>query len=832
MRTWSGFAFCLAVSFAVSAQAQSDFAARISLTGKVWGYLKYHHTGACDNDWDQALLDTLESQSEADSAAEFNQLVAELIESAGINSPPDVALPEIEDVHRIPSAKDWMQNPLLSEQNRTALRDIEDSFRPFSNCFVTRGEAGQPSFRGDDRFHDQVTVESAQRLLAMFRFWNILNYYSPHLGMIGDDWERVLDTYVGRMLDVTERHEYHLLMAEFTARANDSHGLMSSPVVDELFWGDNWMPFFIERVEGKKIVTRAQPGIAVEVGDEILSIDGRDIDEMWADVERHLAASNPVAGAFLIGQILVRGTGDSAAIVLRRGGEVKSNTVPMTFTNVNYLTAIDGPAWSRHDMGDCQLGYVHLGLLRWSQVHEAMTRLQDTDGIVFDARRYPRGTIWELVRYLYDEPVAFARFHVPRIDYPGVTQGVTPRIGEFTSEDDFGDHAEDGDRRIRQGESEAYDGRVMILVNEETVSQGEYTVMGLEQHPGAVIIGSQTRAADGNLSRIYLPGRIRVNMTGIGVYYPDGTPTQRIGIVPDLYVSRTIRGVRDGVDELLREAMNCDHVLDPDWPRPPAPTSAVYYDPAHAGHGFDLSRAGEGSVIVNYTYRPDRSPVWYLATGTTESGVFRLDEGSYASYTYDRGTGSIEQHPVDPATFTLDFKAGQQQIECAIADPSSREFPASLDWRQQDEATRWCPELYRFRPSGPLRHIEGLWYAGEGDRGWGLTVRMQGRMLFVVLYFYDQSGEPVWAIASGEVPGDWPESGPVSLDLLETRGYCFTCEREPIEHRVIGRIELSLAEASRDFNEYNWVSLQALPGEDELAWTRDRAPLVLLSDPH
>jgi hypothetical protein len=39
-------------------------------------------------------------------------------------------------------------------------------------------------------------------------------------------------------------------------------------------------------------------------------------------------------------------------------------------------------------------------------------------------------------------------------------------------------------------------------------------------------------------------------------------------------------------------------------------------------------------------------------------------------------------------------------------------------------------------------------------------------------------------------------------------------------------------EASRDFNEYNWVSVEALPGEDELAWTRDRAPLVLLSDPN
>jgi len=40
---------------------------------------------------------------------------------AGINDPPDIPLPTVEDIHRIPSAKGWMQNALLSEQNRLAL---------------------------------------------------------------------------------------------------------------------------------------------------------------------------------------------------------------------------------------------------------------------------------------------------------------------------------------------------------------------------------------------------------------------------------------------------------------------------------------------------------------------------------------------------------------------------------------------------------------------------------------------------------------------------------------------------------------------------------------
>jgi len=734
-----------------------------------------------------------------------------LISWAGRNEAPDVEPSDIQDIDLIPSAKAWIQDSILSEPNRLALQEVEDAFRPFQNCFVMRSDVGGPSFETDDQFYNQTELGWAERLLAMFRFWNILNYYSPYLALIDEDWEQVLDSYVTRMLKISGHDEFHLLMAEFTAEADDSHGFMLSPVISDLL-GDNWMPFALELIEGKNIVTRAKQEIEIRVGDEILSIDGQDVNERRDELGRYFAASNPAAKAYVISQFLLRAPRTSAIIGYRQGGVVRNATVTMNSPNVDFLAAIDGPAWFRQDMESCQLGYVNLGLLQPDQVQMAMNRLGSTDGIVFDARYYPRGTVWDLVNELYLGPIDIAQFRVPRIDYPGATESVMGRIG--------------------QGTPSPYGGRLMILIDEGTASQGEYTVMGLEQHPGAVKIGSQTRASDGNVSRIYLPGGISVSMTALGVYYPDGTPTQRIGLVPDLYVVPTIQGIRDGVDQVLQEAMNCEHVLDPEWPAEIVPASAVYYDPSHDGHGFDLSRVGERHILVNYTYRPDGTPVWYLATGSAEAGVFRLDEGSYSSYTYDFGSNSATQHPVAQAKFTLDFKAGQQQIECAIANPSSREFPASLDWRQQEDATRWCPQKQRFGPTERLREIEGLWYAGEEDRGWGLTVRMQGRTLFVVLYFYERSGRPSWAIATGQVSEEWPMDGPVALDLIGMRGYCFSCEPHPIEERIIGRIELSLAEATRDVAEDNWVSVEALPPTDGQPWLRNHVPLVLLSDPH
>jgi len=80
--------------------------------------------------------------------------------------------------------------------------------------------------------------------------------------------------------------------------------------------------------------------------------------------------------------------------------------------------------------------------------------------------------------------------------------------------------------------------------------------MLLEQHRNAVKFGSRTAGADGDVSLIYLPGGVRIGMTGLGIFYPDGSPTQRVGILPDIEVRPTIDGIRQGKDEVMQAAVD------------------------------------------------------------------------------------------------------------------------------------------------------------------------------------------------------------------------------------------------------------------------------------
>ena len=125
------------------------------------------------------------------------------------------------------------------------------------------------------------------------------------------------------------------------------------------------------------------------------------------------------------------------------------------------------------------------------------------------------------------------------------TNGNTNNPGEFTFTDTY----------EIPSEGKTYKGQLIVLVNELSQSQAEYTTMAFRAGDNTKVLGSTTAGADGNVSEIMLPGGLRTLISGIGVNYPNGEETQRVGIVPDIEVKPTIQGIREGKDELLERAI-------------------------------------------------------------------------------------------------------------------------------------------------------------------------------------------------------------------------------------------------------------------------------------
>jgi hypothetical protein len=166
-----------------------------------------------------------------------------------------------------------------------------------------------------------------------------------------------------------------------------------------------------------------------------------------------------------------------------------------------------------------------------------MAKLKDTKGIVIDFRCYPSDfLVFTLMKYLNPLPAPFVKFTKGSIENPGAfIYGTTLNAGDTNAN--------------------YYKGKVIIIVNETTQSSAEYHTMAFRTAPNAKVIGSTTAGADGNVSKITLPGGISTMISGIGILTPDGKETQRVGIIPDVEVKRTIKGYKEGRDEMLEKAI-------------------------------------------------------------------------------------------------------------------------------------------------------------------------------------------------------------------------------------------------------------------------------------
>jgi hypothetical protein len=183
------------------------------------------------------------------------------------------------------------------------------------------------------------------------------------------------------------------------------------------------------------------------------------------------------------------------------------------------------------------IGYVHLGTIKKDLLPEIFSTFRNTKGIIIDIRNYPSEfVVFSMGAYLVHTKKEFAKFTTCDIGYPGRFRWTPPvSVGEDSAEH--------------------FKGKIVILVNELTLSQAEYTAMAFRAAGTAVVLGSTTAGADGNVSLVMLPGNIRTGISGIGVYYPDGKETQRVGIIPDVEVKPTIKGIREGRDELLEKGI-------------------------------------------------------------------------------------------------------------------------------------------------------------------------------------------------------------------------------------------------------------------------------------
>lgn len=249
------------------------------------------------------------------------------------------------------------------------------------------------------------------------------------------------------------------------------------------------------------------------------------------------ADSNQAARLRDIAEFLTRGSCGPSTVVVDRDGQtmtLRPLRIPSAQIDFSQTYSHDRPG-AAFQMLSPDIAYVKISTLKTADVAADITAAAHTKGLIIDIRDYPSDfPIYALGGSLVTQPTPFATFTQGDVTNPSAFYWTSPY--QLTP---LPPH---------------YSGNVAILVDETTQSSAEFHAMAFRA-TGGMVFGSTTAGADGNVSTVPIPGGMSSYISGIGVFYPDHRPTQRVGIVPDVWVTPTIAGLRAGRDEVLEAAM-------------------------------------------------------------------------------------------------------------------------------------------------------------------------------------------------------------------------------------------------------------------------------------
>jgi C-terminal processing protease CtpA/Prc len=524
--------------------------------GRVWGFLKYHHPAVTSGkrQWDYELLRILPAILSASDSPHANDVLVHWIDSLG-----EVPACQAEQCSPAPAKDaqlkpdvDWIRDrATLGADLSLSLQRIYQN-RPRSTQFYVSLAPGV----GNPNFDHELTYSAANfpdpgfQLLALFRWWNMMQYWSPYRVNADQNWPAVLAEFIPKLALAKDRTDYQLAMFELVAMANDTHANLWSTLDARPPVGKCTLPVDLRFLDGQAVITGLSgkdPAAtsALHIGDIIDELDGTPVSKLTTEWTPYYADSNAAARRRDMALTLTRGDCKPVHLKIRRDSRV----LELDADRLPRQNPVK-PQW--HDLpGETfqllspEVAYLKLSSIKVSDVPGYMERAAKTRGLIIDIRNYPSEFMpFALGSYFVSTHTAFATFTIADLANPGAFS-----FGSPVAIDPASTH---------------YAGKIVILIDESSLSQAEYTAMAFRSAPNAVIVGSTTAGADGNVSQIPLPGGLSTMISGIGVYYPDRAPTQRIGIVPDIKATPTLAGIKAGRDEVLETAIR--EILGPQIP--------------------------------------------------------------------------------------------------------------------------------------------------------------------------------------------------------------------------------------------------------------------------
>lgn len=545
---------------------------------KVWAMVKYRSPNSIAGrfDMDKVFLTNVDKVKHA-SIKELNNLLLKLIEDAGLPSNKNNIISKCKDCLTRNVSYKWINDNTYSKEVQFRLKDLSrNSNQTDKHHYVNKvhyeGEIlNEPKYLNYTSYNDDD-----MHLLALAKSWAAIEYLFPYKYQMDKSSHQILKEMIPIFKTINSKASYEKAILILETNINDTHAAGFLDQVKskaEIFKITHYPPFDYQcSVDGILIKSFLNDSLAqnsqLKKGDVIVEINDIKIKDWFAKRMELLPASNMAVKYRLLGMdwrgnvfAFYDSPNQILTVKVKRGKSKLCLTLNMLNLRQNrsieiinqYIKAkvkqdeeIKPFEDLSNDIAIVRGGYFSNDDLPKSDMEkqEFSKNLKSKKAIIFDMRKYPNGGL-----FYYFIPMAlgktsfeFAKYYKADLTNPGT---FIKQEGEelYLSKD-------------LKPDNNAYQGKIIILTNENTQSKGEwYTMMLRQLKKNTTVIGSQTAGTDGDLKELNLPGGYQFIFTGNAIFYPNGKETQRIGIIPDIVYKPSISEILSYSDAHLQRAI-------------------------------------------------------------------------------------------------------------------------------------------------------------------------------------------------------------------------------------------------------------------------------------
>jgi hypothetical protein len=423
--------------------------------GLIWGFLKYHHPAIANGEfnWDYELFRILPKVLQTKNKNELDALFIQWIQSLGeftISSAPTVQSAGV----KLEPDLEWIMNSEYSGELIALLMKVKNAGRPNVHYYIGMNPgAGNPEFKNEIGYSTMPYPDAGYRLLALYRYWNIIQYYFPYKHLIEEDWKQVLKEFIPKLNDAKDETAYTLAILKLIERIHDTHANVwgGNPVLRNYF-GLNHAPVELTFIEGKPIVTdfydeQLGKETGLKMGDQITTINKKPVEDIIKGLEKYTPASNYPTKLRDIAGKLLRTNDSEINIEFIRNNKSESRTLKTFPSSELTITSKFQTTDTSFRLINKDIAYINHGFLQIKHLPEIWKEIKNTKGLIIDIRNYPSDfAIFHLGRYLMPKSTPFVKFTRGSIENPGL----------FTFSEPL---------NIGMENEDYYKGKVVILIN-------------------------------------------------------------------------------------------------------------------------------------------------------------------------------------------------------------------------------------------------------------------------------------------------------------------------------------------------------------------------------